>query len=153
MEMSDLRSQDLQNAGPAPPAYMARSCRPGGGAYEEAEATSAKLAGAEGGLTTVRGLAHSDLFQITPHRVSVAVAVGLEHQVGDAAMVACRLGAGAPPEHFHRLRGPVAQDDAEGRSEERRVGKEWRCWWSREHSREKTADGTRTPIRHGEHEG
>src|SRR5207245_4677398 len=114
MEMSDLRSQDLQNAGPAPPAYMARSCRPGGGAYEEAEATSAKLAGAEGGLTTVRGLAHSDLFQITPHRVSVAVAVGLEHQVGDAAMVACRLGAGAPPEHFHRLRGPVAQDDAEG---------------------------------------
>jgi len=40
MEMSDLRSQDLQNAGPAPPAYMARSCRLGGGAYEEAEATS-----------------------------------------------------------------------------------------------------------------
>src|SRR5207249_9453088 len=74
MEMSDLRSQDLQNAGPAPPAYMARSCRPGGGAYEEAEATSAKLAGAEGGLTTVRGLAHSDLFQITPHRVRMGKA-------------------------------------------------------------------------------
>src|SRR2546430_8064619 len=57
-----------------------KACRPGGGAYEEAEATPAKLACADDGLTPVRSLAHSDPFQLTPPRVSRAFAFRLADQ-------------------------------------------------------------------------